>query len=131
MKILYNILLISLAVMLCSLSNCKKGNQDNKGGIETVCNSANTAYFPQDAKDRFFFKAGTWWVYENIDTKERDSIWVKSAECHSWSADGKEGGYIKNKCYESCRMEIFSLKDNASTHLAQRSFSIIGGGNQA
>lgn len=103
-------------------SSCKDKNEP-----ETVCTPQNTAYFPQDAKDRFFFKEGTWWVYENSDTKETDSIWVTNASFRYWSADNMEDGNIKNKCYETGRIEIYSLYNGIKTHLVQRSFSYIGG----
>src|SRR5690606_10575757 len=86
-----------------------------------------TAYFPQDAKDRFFFKKGTWWVYQNITTKELDSVWVSKANWSYVSADNMRDGYIKNKCYETGIVEVYSLKNGVTTFLTQRIFSHIGG----
>ncbi|MDZ4758730.1 MAG: hypothetical protein SGJ10_11430 [Bacteroidota bacterium] len=40
------------------------------------CTQSNTVHVPQNAIDYFYFKEGSWWVYEDEATKEQDSVWV-------------------------------------------------------
>lgn len=120
-----HLIVLSVAfVSLMQLSSCFLKNKEKDE--ETVCTPQNTAYFPQDAKDRFFFKTGTWWVYQNITTKELDSVWVSNANWSYVSSDNMEDGYIKNKCYETGIVEIYSLRNGEITFLTQRMFSYLG-----
>ncbi len=76
-------------------SSCKDKNEP-----ETVCTSANTVPVPQDMKDRFFFKEGTYWIYKNLATNKTDSLWVIANTMESINVDDDDYGFIKNKCYE-------------------------------
>lgn len=90
------ILLIILSIAL-SCQSCK----DDKQEMATVCTPDNTVLVPQDMKDRFFFKEGTYWIYINLQTQEIDSIWVWSSYNDNYPATDLDDSGIKNKCYET------------------------------
>lgn len=93
-------LFIILNIGFCS--SCK-----DKDEPETICSPANTVLVPQDMKDRFYFKTGTYWIYKNLATQEIDSLWVIADVIENINVD--DDGFIKNKCYESFQIAIRSL----------------------
>lgn len=60
---------LSIFFVLLFLFSCRSESK-------VECNDANTIKILPHAMDFFFFKTGSWWVYEEENTKERDSIWV-------------------------------------------------------
>ena len=68
MAIFKKILFLSLTSLF--LLTCKKDDSD------LVCTDANTIRSPQEALDYFYFKKGTWWLYQEDSTGLTDSIWV-------------------------------------------------------
>jgi hypothetical protein len=86
------------------LFSCDRNKQE-----ETVCSAANTVLIPQDLKDRFFFKEGTYWIYQNIQTNETDSVWVWKFYNENVSADKYENNGINNKCYETIGTSLKSI----------------------
>ncbi|MHB1277623.1 MAG: hypothetical protein ACYC1Q_04430 [Bacteroidia bacterium] len=74
------------------------------------CTPDITVPFPQDALDRFYFKTGTWWVYEEINNPGmEDSVWVENSYATSEIADPKDYGRTKTKkCYDYHHIEIRS-----------------------
>lgn len=93
---LHFFLFLELLILIQS-SSCSNKNKNEE---ETVCTTQNTVLVPQDLKDRFFFKEGTYWIYKNIASNETDSLWVVLGNVETISVDNKNYGYIKNKCYE-------------------------------
>ena len=51
-------------------------NCGDKPEPQITCDSTNTAFLPQELLDRFFFNDGTWWVYHDLLTDLRDSVWL-------------------------------------------------------
>lgn len=74
------------------------------------CTPDITIPFPQDALDRFYFKTGTWWVYEEINNPGvEDSVWVEKSYGISEIPDPKDYGRTKTKkCYDYHHVEIRS-----------------------
>lgn len=96
-------LFIILNVGFCS--SCK-----DKDEPETNCTPDNTVLVPQDMKDRFFFKVGTYWIYKNLQTNETDSIWVWISYNNPLSVNREDFGFIKDKCYETFTTNTMSKK---------------------
>ncbi len=44
----------------------------------TTCNRYPYYPFNQDAKEFFIFKKGSWWLYENEQTHERDCLYIEN-----------------------------------------------------
>lgn len=67
------------------------------------CTPDITIPFPQDALDRFYFKSGTWWVYEEINNPGmEDSVWVIMNQKNTSSPDESVFGQINTqKCYDN------------------------------
>ena len=69
-KLLFLILIVSLFILnncnRCKTIECSEGNTKNR--ISTV------------VKKYFYFKTGSWWVYQNEISLERDSIYVVKDE---------------------------------------------------
>ena len=68
MAIFKKILFLSLVALF--LLTCKKDDSN------LVCSDANTIKPPKDALDYFYFKEGTWWLYQEDSTGLTDSVWV-------------------------------------------------------
>ncbi|MES2556446.1 MAG: hypothetical protein V4604_09870 [Bacteroidota bacterium] len=66
-----NLFVLTLVVLLISVS-CKD-KAPKPGGPCTTCQSVSAA------KDFFYFKMGSWWVYEEETSHERDSMYVIEA----------------------------------------------------
>src|SRR4051812_32716322 len=58
-----------LFISLITLYTCRNDNN-------LVCTDKNTVKLCQAAKDFFFFKKGSWWVYKEQLTGVTDSVWV-------------------------------------------------------
>jgi hypothetical protein len=87
-----------LAGFLCLIS-CNKQNNIHTPP-ELKCDSSNTAYIPIDARSRFYFKEGSWWVYKNIVNDEIDTVKVIDCTMYLGKAIPEIWGDIPNKCYE-------------------------------
>ena len=70
------------------------------------CSSDNTVPIPQNMKDFFYFKEGTWWVYYNTKTHLYDSLWVRKSSLNVYRGEGREGFGKIDKCYEQTSMAI-------------------------
>lgn len=76
----YNCVLFGLIL----LSSCCKDMDPDKRGCQKDKPTKETGPFPLGLnKDYLYFKAGSWWVYENNLTSERDSIVVISCDTNS------------------------------------------------
>ncbi len=64
-----NLLLLFPILLLLTFSSCFKPNEDGR----------ETAYLPEDFKSYTVFNEGTWWVYEEVFSGERDSSFVFSS----------------------------------------------------
>ena len=73
------------------------------------CSNANSVFVPQDMKDRFYFKDGTYWIYININTNETDSMWVWKSSNAVSCVDSKVYGNGFSKCYESFNYRVKNL----------------------
>lgn len=92
-------------LLVVGFSNCKKPKQDP----ETVCTSANTAYIPTDARSRFFFKEGSWWIYKNITSQALDTLVARDLFYQIATPNKKMyGDKYAHKCYEYFEYKIFS-----------------------
>jgi hypothetical protein len=118
--ILHLCLLLALFILMQS-SSCSNKNKNEE---ETVCTPQNTVLVPQDLKDRFFFKVGTYWIYQNIQTNETDSLWVWVSYQESISVNDEHYGYIKDKCYEQFATSIMSELYKSSSRYTSYSISI-------
>jgi hypothetical protein len=91
------ILLITFAVVLFSLSNCKE---------KFECTSENTVPMPQIMKDYFYYKQGSWWVYVNVKNNTYDSMWVSNVTAYNNRGEGGEGFGNLDNCYERLVMSV-------------------------
>jgi hypothetical protein len=121
MKYLLSITTYLLLGFAFQSSSCRK---TNGGQIEQkiVCTTANTAYIPADARSRFFFKEGSWWVYKNIANSEFDT--VKLEKCDYWldKPNKERWGDFPDKCYEWAEVRFQSSKYNY--HLTRIEFAM-------
>jgi hypothetical protein len=99
MKSLFNITLLFLAGLLLQSSACKK-KTDDQPEEKITCTPANTAYIPSDARSRFFFREGSWWVYKNVGNEELDTVKVIQSSLPTGKPIPELWGDIPNKCYE-------------------------------
>ena len=58
-------MLLPIAALACYLQSCKRPYVPPTATI--TCDSVNTVLIPEDMKARFYFKEGTYWIYENIE----------------------------------------------------------------
>ncbi len=95
-----NIFLISTAIFL--LHSCEKPKS------EPISCTNNTMLLPQMAKDYFLFKDGSYWVYQNIISKQIDSVYI--VEFKNWTGDNNifKNGNKLTKCYECYEYRVFS-----------------------
>lgn len=91
MKKLLFISLITFAWCFLLITSCKKDKPQPEPC--TTCHSVT------EAKDYFAFKVGSWWVYEEETTLERDSVYITESAID-------QGGYNFNvrmySTYEDC-----------------------------
>ena len=105
-KLFYLITFLIQVSFITQSTSCIKTEEP-----QTHCDIQNTAYIPTDAKSRFYFKDGTWWVYKNVNNNEFDTIIVKSLYNTiepTWTQ--RYGTKYKNKCYERVAYRITSNK---------------------
>lgn len=96
----YTILCMAWLLFLSvAFSNCKE---------KFECSPSNTVLIPQNMKDFFFFKEGTWWVYVNVKTGDYDSLWVWKHNFDIYRGEGGEGFGHLDKCYEQTLSAIKS-----------------------
>jgi hypothetical protein len=69
------------------------------------CVPEKTAKVPDDLKDRFYFKTGTYWIYQNLATGETDSVAVCDAPFTVWRITPLESEPW-DKCYETFSMYL-------------------------
>lgn len=82
-----------------------------------VCTDKNTVKIAQHAKDYFYFKEGTWWVYEEENSQIRDSIWLTDGSRHfenPWEYK-KYCHCNKGKCIEAAYLTFENAQYNGST----------------
>ncbi len=75
-----------------------------------ICTEKNTVPIIQPVKDFFRFKTGSWWVYEEEKTGEKDSVWVSR-----FSEHGIEYGKWKRECqcaFGKCEEAIYITFEN-------------------
>jgi hypothetical protein len=68
---------VILLLIFSFLLSCKKDTTPSNSTPCTNCQSVN------EAKDYFGFKVGTWWVYEEATSLERDSVYVTESTIDS------------------------------------------------
>lgn len=91
------LLLFLPCLFLLSLQSCR-----DKDEPEYECTSDNTVLLPEKAVSMFFFKEGSYWIYQREDSLYTDSVWVTKATVGIFPVDKKEYPYFKGqKCYES------------------------------
>jgi hypothetical protein len=95
-----NIFITSLVVLLFTGIKCKKTSSSNGIIVSFTCDSANTAFIPTDAKSRFYFNKGSWWVYKNIVNSQLDTVKVIQSDIYIEKPTPEIWGNIPNKCYE-------------------------------
>jgi hypothetical protein len=112
MKIIFNLLLT--LVLLVSNLNCKRIKY-----ATTACNKKHRVEIPQRVKDYFYFKDGTYWVYQNQKTLATDSHWV----CDSYLGTKEIKGNSNQKChcfngtcYENMKIKILDASSTTCTN---------------
>jgi hypothetical protein len=87
---------ISFFLLLFFLQACKDKD------TQTACEKApETCQYLSEAKDYFAFKEGSWWVYEEETTHERDSVYVTS--------------FINNASSHYFKTKLLSVRDSFET----------------
>jgi hypothetical protein len=104
-KIIYLITFLLVVCFVVQSSSCSKTDEP-----QIHCDSSNTAYIPSDARSRFCFKEGTWWVYKNIANGDLDTLTFKLEGYAISSVPQKIYGSGYSKCYEGISYNIFSTK---------------------
>jgi hypothetical protein len=75
------------------------------------CDSSNTTYIPTDAKSRFFFKEGSWWVYKNTINNTYDTTEISFINNRIATPSKKAfGDKYAHKCYEYIEYHTLSKK---------------------
>ncbi len=68
--------IVFLFLIGINLTSC---NDDKCDDCVSICDSSNTIFLPQEVKDYFCFKEGSYWVYKDSISGVFDSIWIKNA----------------------------------------------------
>ena len=75
----------------------------NRLDTSLKCSDANTIKLPKDMLDFFYFKRGTYWVYQKDSTDQIDSVWV--VDDNMGTEDPKSAkqdcGCGQGKCYQT------------------------------
>ena len=95
-----NLFITSLVVLLFTGIQCKKTSPSSGITVSFTCDRANTAFIPTDAKSRFYFNKGSWWVYKNIVNSQLDTVKVIQSDIYIEKPTAEIWGDIPNKCYE-------------------------------
>lgn len=92
--------------MLFSLNTCKDSDTPSY-----ECTTDITVLLPEKAVSTFFFKEGSYWIYQREDSLYTDSVWVTSAHQDILPVNKKVYNYFKGeKCYQS-RSTFFTSKN--------------------
>lgn len=83
---------IHFLFLLCFLIGCRKEKHEEE-----------IKYIPQELKDYMYFKEGTWWVYEEESTHERDSVVVFYNDDSLITFDGSTGTPAGTYEYFDCK----------------------------
>ncbi|MGZ5245445.1 MAG: hypothetical protein ACXWD4_16100 [Bacteroidia bacterium] len=115
---LYPFKLLVLLLPFLLFTTCDKKNYFQ-------CTSRNTTPILDHAMDYFFFKTGSWWVYEEESSGERDSVWVgldgiKSDESTAAKRDCNCGG---GRCTQEAWVSFYSKKHDGNSIYGFRIYS--------
>jgi hypothetical protein len=100
-------LIFAIILAVPTLTTCQKARE------KRWCK--NPIKIPQRVVDYFYFKEGTYWVYENETTHELDSQWVCYSKFDTISPDdnlNKQCNCTGKHCYQKIDMSISSKKNN-------------------
>lgn len=90
------LLLFLTCLLLISLQGCR-----NKDEPEYECTSDITVFIPKVADSLFFFKEGTYWIYQREDSLYEDSVWVSGEVTKNHPVDHELYPEVRTKkCYE-------------------------------
>ena len=80
---------------------------------QVICDSNNTVHIPRLAKDLFLFNPGSWWIYKNKFSEERDTFFMERISVQSLNNNKVGQGYMvkTEKCYQNftCYYRIAKL----------------------
>ena len=112
MKIFPHITSIIVLTLLLATIGCKDKDPKPSTGECTTCQSV------LEAKDYFLFKVGSWWVYEEETTHERDSMYVILAnnDPNSYGFECNVKSSLTNFEYRYWP-EYYGVNNNCSTTL--------------
>jgi hypothetical protein len=85
-------------------STCRKDD-------ESFCTDDRTTQILSHQRDFFYFKTGSWWVYEEEKTGEKDSIWVAS-DTHERFRGHPEIMFSDRRCTEQYQMSFLNKDFN-------------------
>ncbi|MGZ5280981.1 MAG: hypothetical protein ACXWEY_01775 [Bacteroidia bacterium] len=109
--LLYFALFACLSILL---TNCKK---------DLVCTEENTLKVDNEALAYFYYKPGSWWIFQNHDSKAYDSIWV--AETFSRFSEAE---YDKRRCdcnKDICVEQYFVMFENNDYNRTKKSDTLL------
>lgn len=106
-KMLNSSVIVGFSVaILFSFNTCKDPDTPTY-----ECTPDITVLLPEKAVSMFFFKEGSYWIYQREDSLYTDSIWVTAASQEFYPVDTKVHFSFKGqKCYES-RNTYFKSKE--------------------
>lgn len=104
LHLIFLLLFLSLA-----LTNCNREKN-------LKCSDANTVKVPPHAIDYFYFKVGTWWVYECEQTGETDSLWVSENDRYAGNPlrAKQDCSCGKGLCFQEAYTHIVNKKSVSS-----------------
>jgi len=100
-------LIFAIILAIPTLTNCQKARE------KRWCK--NPIKIPQRVVDYFYFKEGTYWIYENETTHEVDSQWVCYSKFDTISPDdnlNKQCNCTGKLCYQKIDVRISTKKYN-------------------
>jgi hypothetical protein len=103
-------LIFAIILAIPTLTTCQKARE------KRWCK--NPIKIPQRVVDYFYFKEGTYWVYENETTHEVDSQWVYKSHFNNISPDDlqqEQCNCTGKLCYESIGVKIGSTIQKAAS----------------
>lgn len=86
----------SFSVIILIIFSCKKDKPEPSPSTGTGCSTCHSVL---EAKDYFAFKMGTWWVYEEENTLERDSVYLTESAI---DPNGYNFNVTMYSSYEEC-----------------------------
>lgn len=108
LKSMNKTLVYACLIFCVAFMSSKCGKDDTPNTQTTHCDSSNTAYIPADARSRFFFKEGTWWVYKNVTNNDYDTLTLTVESYGINPVPKKIYGDGFSKCYEGYVYNIIS-----------------------